>query len=132
MSEGTGHAPAGGTAPYRVLARKYRPQSFADLIGQEALVRTLTNAIETDRLPHAVVLTGVRGVGKTTTARIIAKAINYAGPDGSAGPTVGPTDDCPICQAIADTGFQGYVAQEFIPERDPIASLRQAVHLCDV
>ncbi|MDF2094518.1 DNA polymerase III subunit gamma/tau [Aquibaculum arenosum] len=102
MSEGTGPAPAGGTAPYRVLARKYRPQTFADLIGQDALVRTLSNAIETGRLPHAIVLTGVRGVGKTTTARIIAKAINYAGPDGSAGPTTGPTDDCPICQAIAE------------------------------
>ncbi|MGO1119891.1 DNA polymerase III subunit gamma/tau [Rhodovibrionaceae bacterium A322] len=88
--------------PYRVLARKYRPQSFADMIGQDALVRTLKNAIEKGRLPHAVVLTGVRGVGKTTTARIIAKAINYAGPDGTAGPTVGNTDDCPICQSIAE------------------------------
>ena len=102
MSEGTGQAPGGGSTPYRVLARKYRPQTFADLIGQEALVRTLTNAIENHRLPHAIVLTGVRGVGKTTTARIIAKAINYAGPDGTAGPTVGPTDDCPICQAITE------------------------------
>ena len=90
------------SAPYRVLARKYRPQSFADMIGQEALVRTLKNAIEKSRLPHAVVLTGVRGVGKTTTARIIAKAINYAGADGTAGPTVGATDDCPICQSIAE------------------------------
>src|SRR5690625_65260 len=102
MSEGTGQAPGGGSTPYRVLARKYRPQTFADLIGQEALVRTLTNAIENRRLLHAIVLTGVRGVGKTTTARIIAKAINYAGPDGTAGPTVGPTDDCPICQAITE------------------------------
>jgi len=102
MSEGTDQASVGGSTPYRVLARKYRPQTFADLIGQEALVRTLTNAIESQRLPHAVVLTGVRGVGKTTTARIIAKAINYAGPDGTAGPTVGPTDDCPICQAITE------------------------------
>jgi len=90
------------TAPYRVLARKYRPQSFADMIGQEALVRTLSNAIQAGRLPHAIVLTGVRGVGKTTTARIIARAINYVGPDGSAGPTVGPTDDCALCRAIAE------------------------------
>ncbi|WP_051609335.1 DNA polymerase III subunit gamma/tau [Fodinicurvata fenggangensis] len=89
-------------SPYLVLARKYRPQSFADMIGQDALVRTLKNAIETDRLPHAVVLTGVRGVGKTTTARIIAKAINYTGPDGSAEPTVGSTDDCETCRAIAE------------------------------
>ena len=89
-------------SPYRVLARKYRPGAFADLIGQEALVRTLTNAIETGRVPHAFVLTGVRGVGKTTTARIIAKALNYKGPDGTSGPTTGDTSDCPLCQAIAE------------------------------
>ncbi|MCB9983837.1 MAG: DNA polymerase III subunit gamma/tau [Rhodospirillales bacterium] len=88
--------------PYRVLARKYRPQSFDELIGQDALVRTLTNAIESGRIAHAFMLTGVRGVGKTTTARIIAKALNYAGPDGKAGPTTGPTQDCKICQAIAE------------------------------
>ncbi|HLS68023.1 MAG TPA: DNA polymerase III subunit gamma/tau [Kiloniellales bacterium] len=103
MSEGTGSASGSDSlSPYRVLARKYRPQTFADLIGQEALVRTLTNAIESQRLPHAIVLTGVRGVGKTTTARIIAKAINYAGPDGTSGPTTGPTDDCPLCRAITE------------------------------
>lgn len=88
--------------PYRVLARKYRPQSFDELIGQDALVRTLTNAISSGRIAHAFMLTGVRGVGKTTTARIIAKALNYAGPDGRAGPTTGPTEDCKICQAIAE------------------------------
>lgn len=88
--------------PYRVLARKYRPQSFSELIGQDALVRTLTNAIENGRIAHAFMLTGVRGVGKTTTARIIAKALNYKGPDGTGGATVGPTDDCPLCQAIAE------------------------------
>ncbi len=87
---------------YRVLARKYRPQSFADLIGQEALVRTLTNAIESNRIAQAYILTGVRGVGKTTTARILAKALNYTGADGKAGPTAGPTDDCAICRAIAE------------------------------
>lgn len=86
---------------YRVLARKYRPQNFSELIGQEALVRTLTNAIETGRIAHAFMLTGVRGVGKTTTARIIAKALNYTGADGTAGPTTGPTDDCKLCQAIS-------------------------------
>ena len=88
--------------PYRVLARKYRPQSFDELIGQDALVRTLTNAIESGRIAHAFMLTGVRGVGKTTTARIIAKALNYAGPDGKAEATVGDTSDCPICQAISE------------------------------
>jgi len=88
--------------PYRVLARKYRPQNFDELIGQDALVRTLTNAIESGRIAHAFMLTGVRGVGKTTTARIIAKALNYAGPDGTAGPTTGPTDDCGLCKAISE------------------------------
>ena len=85
---------------YKVLARKYRPQHFDELIGQDALVRTLKNAIETNRIAHAYMLTGVRGVGKTTTARIIAKALNYTGSDGQAGPTTGPTDDCETCQAI--------------------------------
>src|SRR3546814_11274830 len=71
--------------PYRVLARKYRPKTFAELIGQEALVRTLSNALESGRLAHAFILTGVRGVGKTTTARIIARALNCIGPDGTGG-----------------------------------------------
>ncbi len=88
--------------PYRVLARKYRPQNFDELIGQEALVRTLKNAIESGRIAHAYMLTGVRGVGKTTTARIIAKALNYKGADGKAGPTTGPTDDCQLCKAISE------------------------------
>lgn len=90
------------TIPYRVLARKYRPQNFDQLIGQDSLVRTLTHAIESGRVAHAFMLTGVRGVGKTTTARIIAKALNYTGADGKAGPTTGPTDDCLICQQIAE------------------------------
>lgn len=76
-------------APYRVLARKYRPSSFDDLIGQEAVVRTVSNAFETGRIPQAWILTGVRGVGKTTTARILARALNYEMPDGSVkGPTI--------------------------------------------
>ncbi|MEX2408157.1 MAG: DNA polymerase III subunit gamma/tau, partial [Rhodovibrionaceae bacterium] len=98
----TDQTAAPSQTPYRVLARKYRPSTFQDLIGQEAMVRTLTNAIDSNRLHHAFILTGVRGVGKTTTARIIAKALNYVGPDGNAGPTAAPTDDCPICQAIAE------------------------------
>ena len=88
-------------APYRVLARKYRPATFGDLIGQEALVRTLTNAIEGGRLAHAFILTGVRGVGKTTTARIIARALNCIGPDGNGGPTITPCGACEHCTAIA-------------------------------
>ena len=87
-------------APYRVLARKYRPTSFNDLIGQEAMVRTLRNAFATGRVAHAFMLTGVRGVGKTTTARIIARALNCIGPDGSGGPTAEPCGVCPNCIAI--------------------------------
>lgn len=86
---------------YRVLARKYRPQNFDELIGQDALVTTLKNAIEGGRIAHAFMLTGIRGTGKTTTARIIAKALNYTGADGTAGPTTGDTSNCEICQSIA-------------------------------
>lgn len=88
--------------PYRVLARKYRPQNFADLIGQEAMVKTLANAIARDRLAHAFLLTGVRGVGKTSTARLIAKALNCVGPDGQGGPTIDPCGVCEPCRAIAE------------------------------
>src|SRR4051794_21884579 len=88
--------------PYRVLARKYRPQSFDQLIGQEAMVRTLANAIQRDRLAHAFLLTGVRGVGKTSTARLIAKALNCVGPDGLGGPTINPCGICEPCVAIAE------------------------------
>jgi DNA polymerase-3 subunit gamma/tau len=87
---------------YRVLARKYRPRTFADLIGQEAMVRTLRNAFAADRIAHAFVLTGVRGVGKTTTARIIAKGLNCVGPDGTGGPTIEPCGVCEPCVAIAE------------------------------
>jgi DNA polymerase-3 subunit gamma/tau len=85
---------------YRVLARRYRPTSFADLIGQEAMVRTLRNAFSAGRVAHAFMLTGVRGVGKTTTARIIARALNCTGPDGNGGPTADPCGVCPNCVAI--------------------------------
>ncbi len=88
-------------APYRVLARTYRPSRFADLVGQEPLVRTLTNAINSGRLAHAFILTGIRGVGKTTTARIIARALNCIGPDGQGGPTPEPCGACEHCVAIA-------------------------------
>jgi DNA polymerase-3 subunit gamma/tau len=88
--------------PYRVLARKYRPQTFAELIGQEPMVRTLANAIERERLAHAFLMTGVRGVGKTSTARLIAKALNCIGPDGQGGPTIDPCGKCEPCIAIAE------------------------------
>jgi DNA polymerase-3 subunit gamma/tau len=94
--------PAPATQPYRVLARKYRPQTFAELIGQEAMVQTLANAIKRDRLAHAFLMTGVRGVGKTSTARLIAKALNCIGPDGEGGPTIDPCGQCEPCVAIAE------------------------------
>ncbi len=87
---------------YRVLARKYRPQRFAELIGQEAMVQTLGNAIRHGRIAHAFLLTGVRGVGKTSTARLIAKALNCEGPNGGGGPTIDPCGVCEPCVAIAE------------------------------
>lgn len=87
---------------YRVLARKYRPMTFDQLIGQEAMVRTISNAIETGRLPHAWMLTGVRGIGKTTTARIIARALNCTGIDGKGKETVHPCGQCDSCRTIAE------------------------------
>ena len=88
---------------YQVLARKYRPQDFSALIGQEAMVRVLRNAFEKDRIHHAYVLTGVRGIGKTTTARIIAKGLNCIGADGQGGPTVEPCGECEHCTAIIES-----------------------------
>jgi DNA polymerase III subunit gamma/tau len=104
-SAGQAGLDAGAAAkPYRVLARKYRPSSFDDLIGQDALVRTISNAFETGRIPQAWILTGVRGVGKTTTARILARALNYELADGS---VQGPTIHMPVlgthCQAIMES-----------------------------
>jgi DNA polymerase III subunit gamma/tau len=95
-------APAASGQAYRVLARKYRPQTFAELIGQEAMVQTLGNAIKRDRLAHAFLMTGVRGVGKTSTARLIAKALNCIGLDGQGGPTISPCGECEPCVAIAE------------------------------
>jgi DNA polymerase-3 subunit gamma/tau len=99
----SGRAPSRAEA-YRVLARKYRPQNFTGLIGQEALVKTLTNAFASGRIAHAFMLTGVRGVGKTTTARIIARALNCIGPDAKrAAPTIDPCGVCDPCVAIAES-----------------------------
>jgi DNA polymerase-3 subunit gamma/tau len=97
-----GATKAANASPYRVLARKYRPQTFAELIGQDATVKTLANAIERDRVAHAFLLTGVRGVGKTSTARLIAKALNCIGPDGQGGPTITPCNVCEPCRAISE------------------------------
>ena len=92
-----------GADGYRVLARRYRPQRLSELIGQDALVRTLTNALRTGRIAHAFLLTGIRGVGKTSTARIIARALNCIGPDGGGGPTPEPCGVCQPCVAIAES-----------------------------
>ncbi|SDI98945.1 DNA polymerase-3 subunit gamma/tau [Lutimaribacter saemankumensis] len=88
--------------PYQVLARKYRPETFADLVGQDAMVRTLKNAFEADRIAQAFIMTGIRGTGKTTTARIIAKGMNCIGPDGNGGPTTDPCGQCEHCVAIME------------------------------
>ncbi|MBS0505192.1 MAG: DNA polymerase III subunit gamma/tau [Proteobacteria bacterium] len=90
------------SSAYRVLARKYRPQRFSELIGQDAMVQTLGNAIKRGRLAHAFLLTGVRGVGKTSTARLIAKALNCIGPGGQGGPTIDPCGVCEPCREIAE------------------------------
>ena len=95
-------ANTGAKTGYQVLARKYRPATFEDLIGQDAMVRTLKNAFEADRIAHAFVLTGIRGTGKTTTARIVAKGMNCIGADGKGGPTTEPCGVCDMCTSIAD------------------------------
>lgn len=87
---------------YRVLARKYRPETFADLVGQDAMVRTLKNAFEADRIAQAFIMTGIRGTGKTTTARIIAKGMNCIGPDGDGKPTTEPCGQCEHCVSIME------------------------------
>ena len=87
---------------YQVLARKYRPATFVDLIGQEAMVRTLKNAFAADRIAQAFIMTGIRGTGKTTTARIISKGMNCIGADGNGGPTTDPCGVCEHCVAIAE------------------------------
>ncbi|WP_421992008.1 DNA polymerase III subunit gamma/tau [Roseococcus sp.] len=115
--------------PYRVLARKYRPQTLDDLIGQEALVRTLRNAFARGRVHHAFLLTGVRGVGKTTTARIIARALNCIGVDGKGGPTADPCGVCPECVAILADRHPDVIEMDAASNRgiDDVRELREAL-----
>ena len=115
--------------PYRVLARKYRPQILDDLIGQEALTRTLRNAFARGRVHHAFLLTGVRGVGKTTTARIIARALNCIGVDGQGGPTADPCGICPECVAILADRHPDVVEMDAASNRgiDDVRELREAL-----
>lgn len=121
--------PAAKPTPYRVLARKYRPQILNDLIGQEALIRTLRNAFARGRVHHAFLLTGVRGVGKTTTARIIARALNCVGVDGKGGPTADPCGTCPECVAILADRHPDVVEMDAASNRgiDDVRELREAL-----
>jgi DNA polymerase-3 subunit gamma/tau len=114
------------TTPYRVLARKYRPASFADMIGQEALVRSLTNAIASGRIAQGYMLTGVRGVGKTTTARILARAFNCIGPDGKGGPTATPCGQCLHCLAIAEDRHMDVIEMD-AASRTGVGDIRELI-----
>ncbi|MBY0338372.1 MAG: DNA polymerase III subunit gamma/tau, partial [Acetobacteraceae bacterium] len=125
-------APA--ATPYRVLARKYRPREFADLIGQDALVRTLRNAFAQGRVHHAFLLTGVRGVGKTTTARIVARALNCVGAAGQnggkgGGPTADPCGVCGECRAILEDRHPDVIEMDAASNRgiDDVRELREAL-----
>src|SRR5438046_2686930 len=114
------------STPYRVLARKYRPATFADMIGQDALVRTLTNAIASGRLAQGYMLTGVRGIGKTTTARILARAFNCIGPDGKGGPTATPCGQCRHCQAIGEDRHMDVIEMD-AASRTGIGDIRELI-----
>src|SRR5438128_8022157 len=122
-------------ASYRVLARKYRPATFDDLIGQDAMVRTISNAFEASRIPQAWILTGVRGVGKTTTARILARALNYELPDGS---VTGPTIHMPAlglhCQSIMESRHVDVIEMDAASHNgvDDVRQINEAVRYSPV
>ncbi len=113
-------------AAYQVLARKYRPETFKDLYGQDAMVRTLKNAFEAERIAHAFIMTGIRGTGKTTTARIIAKGLNCIGPDGKGGPTIEPCGVCDACISIAE-GRHVDVLEMDAASRTGVADIREII-----
>ena len=111
---------------YRVLARVYRPQKLSDLIGQDATVETIRNAFESDRIAHAFLMTGVRGVGKTTIARIIAKGLNCVGPDENGGPTVEPCGQCDPCRSIAESRHMDVIEVD-AASRTGVADVRSII-----
>lgn len=119
-------SPSQQDGAYQVLARKYRPKTFDDLIGQEALVRTLSNAIAADRIAHAFLLTGIRGIGKTTTARIIARTLNCIGPDGKGGPTASPCGQCEHCIAITEDRHQDVIEMD-AASRTGVGDIREVI-----
>jgi DNA polymerase-3 subunit gamma/tau len=132
---GSGAAGADAASPYRVLARKYRPSTFDDLIGQDAMVRTVSNAFETGRIPQAWILTGVRGVGKTTTARILSRALNYQLPDGSIeGPTVKMPKLGLHCQAIIDSRHMDVIEMDAASHNsvDDVRQINDAIRYAPV
>ena len=114
---------------YQVLARKYRPETFADLVGQDAMVRTLKNAFAADRIAQAFIMTGIRGTGKTTTARIIAKGMNCIGPDGTGGPTTEPCGVCEHCRAIME-GRHVDVLEMDAASRTGVGDIREIIASC--
>ena len=116
---------------YQALARKWRPRDFATTVGQDHVVRALSNALEQQRLHHAYLLTGTRGVGKTTLARILAKALNCIGPDGKGGITATPCNQCDVCQSIDAGRFIDYIEMDAASNRsvdEMTALLERAVY----